>query len=121
MPTVATYYQLQDNPVDVSTPLTLSQSIPVTPAGGEGALVTWQAGTAGGGFATYKVEVNGNKLGDYLALSISTGAITGGIPVQETTTTSDVRKGPNQLVFTKTGGTGTLQLSAVMLWHRVNV
>jgi hypothetical protein len=122
MPTVATYYQLQDNPVDVSTTLTLSQSIPVTPAGGEGALVTWQAGTAAGtGFVSYKVEVNGNKLGDYLAVNFSAAGITGGIPVQETTTTPDVNKGPNQLVFTKTGGPGTLRLSAVMLWHRVNV
>ena len=118
MPKVATYYQLQDNPIDVTTPLTLNKSVADTPAGGEGALVTWQAGSAGTGFVTYRVEVNGNKIGDYVALNISP---TFGIPVQEATTTSDVKKGPNKLVFTKTGGTGTLRLSAVMLWHRVNV
>ena len=41
--------------------------------------------------------------------------------MQEATTTSNVKQGNNTLVFTKTGGTGTLTLSAVMLWHRVNV
>ena len=123
MPKVATYYQLLDNPVDVSaTPLTLNQSVADTPAGGEGALVTWlAAGIAG--VVTYNVKVNGNNLGDYTAISIggSGGIPAVVIPVQEATTTSAVHQGSNNVVFTKTGGTGTLRLSAVMLWHRVNV
>jgi hypothetical protein len=119
MPTVATYYQLQDNPTDVSASLTLSQSVPVAPAGGEGALVTWLAGAVvGTGDVTYRVEVNGNSIGDYQAFDF--GQIIP-IPVQEATNTNDVRQGGNQLVFRKTGGPGTLRLSAVMLWHRVNV
>jgi hypothetical protein len=125
MPAVATYYQLVDNPTDVSASLTLSQSVPVTPAGGEGALVTWLASAvpgAGSAFVTYEVKVNGNKIGDYTAFDFSGSTLpTAGIPVQEATTTSDVKKGTNQLVFTKTGGPRALRLSAVILWHRVNV
>jgi hypothetical protein len=122
---VATYYQLQDNPVDVSAAaLTLNQGVVDTPAGGEGALMTWQAAAVvGGGTVTYKVEVNGNLLGNYTALQIpvAAGQPDFGIPVQEATVTSDVKRGPNKLVFTRTSATGTLRLSAVMLWHRVDV
>ena len=126
MPRVATYYQLLDNPVDVSaTPLTLNQSVADTPAGGEGALVTWQAAAVPGGTGTvtYAVEVNGNPLGDYLALE---GTFPGfpdfPTAVQEAANTTDVRRGGNQLVFTVTSTTGdVLRLRAVMLWHRVNV
>jgi len=128
MPRVATYYQLLDNPVDVSaTPLTLNQSVADTPAGGEGALVTWLAASVRGsgtaGFVTYSVEVNGNPLGDYLALE---GTFPGfpdfPTAVQEAANTTDVRRGGNQLVFTVTSTTGdVLRLRAVMLWHRVNV
>jgi len=121
MPTVATYYQLKDDQVELSGgSLTLSQSIPVTPAGGEGALVTWLAGRAAapGGNVTYNVTLNGTKLGDYVMEAIQP---TIKIPMQEATVSGNVKKGNNVLVFTKTGGAGTLTLSAVMLWHRVNV
>jgi uncharacterized protein (DUF2147 family) len=121
MPTVATYYQLQDDLINLSTgSLTRTQNIPVTPAGGEGALVTWLAGNAGApaGNVNYTVTLNGTKLGDYVMEAILP---TIKIPMQEATLTGDVKKGNNVLVFTKTGGTGTLTLSAVMLWHRVNV
>ncbi len=125
MPTVATYYQLHDDPIDVSTSLTLNQVVADTPAGGEGALVTWSAASAGGtaGFVTYSVEVNGNPLGDYAAFQ---GAFVG-FPdflttVQEAAKTTDVKKGGNTLKFTVTSTTGdALRLRAVMLWHRVNV
>ena len=130
MPRVATYYQLLDNPVDVSaTPLTLNQSVADTPAGGEGALVTWFAGAAvaGSGVVTYTVTLNGSPIGSYEVIS-TFPTITGAsrIPVQETIASSVVKHGSgaagnNVLVFTKTGGLATLTLSAVMLWHRVNV
>ena len=41
--------------------------------------------------------------------------------VQETTGTNDVIQGDNDVIFEVTGGTGTLGLGDVMLWHRVNV
>jgi hypothetical protein len=125
MPKVATYYQLQDSPIDVSNALRLNQAVADTPAGGEGALVTWQAAAVPGGTGTvtYAVEVNGNPLGDYTAFDFTPpGLPTAVIPVQEATITSDVHQGGNRLVFTVTSTTGdALRLSAVMLWHRVNV
>jgi hypothetical protein len=125
MPRVATYYQLQDSSIDVSTFLRLSQVVADTPAGGEGALVTWQAAAVPGGTlqVTYTVEVNGNPIGDYLAFDFTpAGLPTASIPVQEATITSDVHQGSNQIVFRVTSTTGdALRLSSVMLWHRVNV
>jgi hypothetical protein len=124
--TVATYYQLQDDLVNLSATgpagaLKLQQSITVTPAGGEGALVTWLAGRAAtpAGGVTYTVTLNTTPLGSYEVVTGLNPAIR--IPVQEATITGAVKNGLNQLVFTKTGGTGTLVLSAVMLWHRVDV
>ena len=125
MPTVATYYQLQDDLINLSATgpagaLKFTQSITVTPAGGEGALVTWFAGAVvPGGGVTYTVTLNGTQLGSYEVFPVLGSTFR--IPTQETTATNVVIKGTNQLVFTKTGGTGTLTLSAVMLWHRVNV
>ena len=129
MPRVATYYQLLDNPVDVSaTPLTLNQSVADTPAGGEGALVTWFAGAAAPGSsttATYTVTLNGTLIGSY-EVSGYYAFVPDRIPVQEAIATNIVKHGSgaagsNELIFTKTGGAATLTLSAVMLWHRVNV
>ena len=127
MPTVATYYQLLDDLVIVTGSLTLTQNITVPPAGGEGALVTWFAGAAveGGGSVTYTVTLNGSLIGSYEVISEFLG-VAFRIPVQEAIATGVVKHGSgaagnNSLVFTKTGGAGTLTLSAVMLWHRVNV
>ena len=124
MPTVATYYQLQYDIVNLSVgSLKLTQNITDTPAGGEGALVTWFAGatpTAFGSAVTYTVTLNGTPIGNYEALANFT-TVPSRIPVQEATATNLVHKGRNELIFTITGGTATLTLSAVMLWHRVNV
>jgi hypothetical protein len=128
MPTVATYYQLQDDLVNVTSSLTLTQNITVTPAGGEGALVTWFAGTAAPGSsttATYTVTLNGTLIGSY-EVSGYYAFVPDRIPVQEAIATNVVKHGSgaagnNVLIFTKTGGGATLTLSAVMLWHRVNV
>jgi hypothetical protein len=76
---------------------------------------------------TYTVTLNGSPIGSYEVIS-TFPTITGAsrIPVQETIASSVVKHGSgaagnNVLVFTKTGGLATLTLSAVMLWHRVNV
>jgi hypothetical protein len=127
--TVATYYQLRDDPINLSgavgTILKFTQPITVTPAGGEGALVTWFAGAVfGGGNVTYTVTLNGTLLGSYEAFAVLAGTFR--IPTQETIASNVLKHGSgaagnNDLVFTKTGGVGTLTLSAVMLWHRVSV
>jgi hypothetical protein len=119
MPTVvATYYQLQDDEIEVSGgKVTFRQSVGVTPAGGEGALVTWVAreGT-GAANVTYTVTLNNFPLNIYTLTS------TERITIQEATDTNNVIRGDNQLVFEVTSNTGgTLVVGDVMLWHRVSV
>jgi hypothetical protein len=122
MPRVATYYQLADNEfslaVGANRPLT--QSVGVAPAGGEGALVTWMARRVGPptpGTVTYTVVLNGNALGPGPYNLSSADPIT----IQEATPISAVHQGSNNLVFNVTTGNGTLVVSAVVLWIRLNV
>ena len=118
MPAVATYYQLVDKEVTlaVGAKREFTQPVGVTPAGGEGALVTWVARRVApaAGTLDYTVTLNAHLLGTYTLTSAAPVAI------QEATDTSHVIKGTNKLVFeVKPGGTGDLHFSAVMLWHRV--
>jgi hypothetical protein len=117
--TVATYYQLLDVETDLriggDIDRTFTQSVGVAPASGEGALVTWMARRKGTGSVTYTVTLNGNLLNTYTVTS------TDRFTIQEATDTANVNQGNNDIVFTVTGGTGTLGLGDVMLWHRVNV
>lgn len=119
MPTVATYYQLLDSEIELEIggdiDRTLTQSVGVAPASGEGAALSWMARRKGNGSVTYTVTLNGNLLNTYTVTSADRFA------VQETTGTNDVNQGNNNVVFEVTGGTGTLGLGDVMLWHRVNV
>ena len=119
MPIVATYYQLLDSEIDLRTgediDRAFQQSVPVAPAGGEGGLVTWMARRKATGSVTYTVKLNGDVLNTYTLNSAERFA------VQETTGTTQVNQGNNTVTFTVTGGTGTLGISDVMLWHRVDV
>ena len=119
MPTVATFYQLQDGEIELGNPdidRTFTQSVGVAPASGEGALVTWMARRKGtGSSVTYTVTLNGNLLNTYTLTSADRFA------VHETTDTTEVIQGNNEIVFRITSGTGFLKISDLMLWHRVNV
>jgi hypothetical protein len=118
---VATYYQLLDVETDLELgvgnqdDIILSQSVGVAPVSGEGAVVTWMARCKGGGSVTYTVTLNGTLLNTYTVTSADRFAL------QETTSTSHVNQGDNELIFEVTSGNGTLGLGDVMLWHRVNV
>jgi hypothetical protein len=119
MPTVATYYQLQDEDVELGaggpTSKTFTQNVGVAPAGQEGALVSWMAASKTTDSVEYTVTLNNVQLNEYTESSVEPGAM------QEATTVSNVNQGNNTLVFQVTGGSGTLVVSDVMLWHRVNV
>ena len=119
MPTGATHYQLLDGEIELEIggdiARTFTQSVGVDPASGEGAALTWMARRKGTGSVTYTVTLNGKLLNTYTVTSADRFA------VQETTGTDDVNQGNNTVVFTVTGGDGTLGLGDVMLWHRVNV
>lgn len=119
MPTVATYYQLLDAETNLelngTDRMTFHESVPVAPASGEGAVVTWVARRKGNGSVTYTVELNSYLLNTY---TVSSGER---VTIMETTDTNHVSQGDNDLVFTVTGGTGTLGLGDVLLWHRLIV
>jgi hypothetical protein len=116
---VATFYQLQDanTPLTTTTPVTLSQFVDVTPAGGEGALVTWMAQRTSAEEVTYTVTLNGVVLNTYTVNTVAPS--TEKYAMQDAFHTSNVKKGQNVLAFTVTGGAGTLEISDVMLWVRV--
>jgi hypothetical protein len=120
MPVVATFYQLLDSEIDLSdqpggdNDRTFTQSVGVPVVAGEGALVTWMARRKATGSVTYTVTLNGTLLNTYTVNSTDRFAL------QETVDTAQVIQGNNDLVFRVTGGTGTLGLGDVMLWHRVN-
>ena len=100
-----------------TTPVTLTRSVDVTPAGGEGALVTWMAQRTTAAEVTYTVTLNGVVLNTYTVNTV--GPSTEKYAMQEAFHTSNVKKGQNVLAFTVTGGTGTMVISDVMLWVRV--
>jgi hypothetical protein len=118
MPTVATYYQLQDSEIQLriggDVDRTFTESIVDPPVAGEGALVTWMARRLAAGSVTYTVTLNNILLNTYTLDSADR------FVVQETIDTNQVNVGNNSLVFLVTGGTGTLAVGDVMLWHRVN-
>jgi hypothetical protein len=119
--TVATYYTLLDTEIELriggDIDRTFTQSVGVAPVSGEGAVVTWMARRKGTGSVTYTVTLNGSPtpLNTYTLTSADR------FVVQETIDTNEINQGDNDLVFAVTGGTGTLGLGDVMLWHRVNV
>ncbi|MGY1672957.1 hypothetical protein [Geodermatophilus sp. SYSU D00710] len=120
MTAVATYYQLLDEEIELTRSEgeddgTFTQSVGVDPASGEGAALTWMARRKGSGSVTYTVTLNDIRLNTYTVTSADRFA------VQETIDTDRVIKGDNRVVFEVTSTTGTLGLSDVMLWHRVNV
>jgi hypothetical protein len=116
MPAVATFYQLLDHDTPLTTtPITLTQSIGVTPAGGEGALVTWMAQRTSAAAATYTVTLNGVVLKSVADTPLTPTAM------QEACDASNVKKGSNVLAFTVVAGAGTMVISDVMLWIRVDV
>ena len=119
MTTVATYHQLLDVEIDLAIgddiDRTFTQNVPVAPVSGEGVVVTWVVRRKATGSVTYTVELNGTLLNTYTVTSADK------VTVTETTSTSIAKQGDNELVFTVTGGTGTLGLGDVLLWTRVNV
>ena len=106
-------------PLIAATPVTLTQSVDVTPAGGEGALVTWMAQRTSAAAVTYTVTLNGVLLNTYPVNSV--GASTEVYAMQEAFKTPTVNQGRNVLAFTVTAGAGTMVISDVLLWIRVNV
>jgi hypothetical protein len=121
--TVATFYQMLDDnkSLTVATPVTLTQSVDVTPADGEGALLTWMAQRTSAAAVTYTVALNGNLLNPNAYVVNTVGATTEVYAMQEAFNTSNVIQGNNVVAFTATTGAGTLVISDVMLWVRVNV
>jgi hypothetical protein len=127
MPAVATFYQLLDvnsnkSLVGGGPPVTLTQTVDVTPAGGEGALVTWMAQRTSAAEVTYTVALNGVVLSTYTVNTVGetgTPQNTEKYAMQKAFHTSNVNRGNNVLAFTATGGAGTLVISDVMLWVRV--
>ena len=125
MPSVATFYQLLDGNkslVGGGPPVTLTQSVDVTPAGGEGALVTWMAQRTSAAEVTYTVTLNGVVLNTYTVNTVGetgTPQNTEKYAMQDAFHTSNVNRGNNLLEFTATGGAGTMVISDVMLWVRV--
>jgi hypothetical protein len=118
MPAVATYYQLADDPRTLTTsPITLTQNVKVTPAGGEGALVTWMAQRTSATPVDFTVSLNGQVLNTY-----SVGASTDPTAMQESFPTPPVNQGDNVVEFAPLAtSTGTMLISDVMLWIRVEV
>ena len=123
--TVSTFYQMLDGnaPLDTATAVTLTQFVDVTPAGGEGALVTWMAQRTSAAAVTYTVTLNGVLLNTYAVNTVYVNAAgTEVYAMQEAFTTPQVNQGNNVLTFTATGGgAGTMVISDVMLWVRVQV
>jgi hypothetical protein len=127
MPSVATFYQLLDvdsnkSLVGGGPPVTLTQTVDVTPAGGEGALVTWMAQRTSAAEVTYTVSLNSVVLSTYTVNTVGetgTPQNTEKYAMQKAFHTSNVNRGNNVLAFTPTGGAGTLVISDVMLWVRV--
>jgi len=119
MTTVATYHQLLDTEIDLrigaDTDRTFTQSVAEAPVSGEGVVVTWVVRRKAAGSVTYTVVLNGTLLNTYTVTSADK------VTVTETTSTSNANAGDNEIVFTVTGGTGTLGLGDVLLWTRVNV
>jgi hypothetical protein len=117
MPSVATFYQLLDvnKSLTAAAPVTLTQSVDVTPADGEGALLTWMAQRTSAAAVTYTVSLNGVVLNTYPVTSTEPAAM------QEAFSQSNVNQGNNVLAFTRTAGAGSLRISDVMLWVRVNI
>jgi hypothetical protein len=115
MPSVATFYQMLDinKSLTAATPVTLTRPVDVTPAGGEGALLTWMAQRTSAEEVTYTVTLNGVLLHTYPVTSTEPAAM------QEAFSQSNVNHGNNVVAFTATGGAGTLEISDVMLWVRV--
>jgi hypothetical protein len=127
MPSVATFYQLLDvgsnrSLVGGGPPVTLTQTVDVTPAGGEGALVTWMAQRTSAAEVTYTVSLNSVVLSTYTVNTVGetgTPQNTEKYAMQKAFHTNNVHRGNNVMAFTATGGTGTLVISDVMLWVRV--
>jgi hypothetical protein len=121
MPSVATYYQLADGTVALGgSAITFTQSVDVTPAGGEGALVTWMVQRTSAAPVDFTLELNGQVLNTYSINSV--GASTDPIAMQEAFTTPTVNQGSNVLAFAPLAtSTGTAVISDVMLWIRVDV
>ena len=120
MTTVATYQQVLDVEIDLQlvggdTDRTFTESVPVAPVSGEGVVVSWVARRKASGNVTYTVELNGTLLNTYTVTSADK------VTVTETTSTSNAVVGDNTLVFTVTGGNGTLGLGDILLWTRVDV
>jgi hypothetical protein len=116
MPAVATFYQMLDNDTRLATtPITLTQNVTVTPAGGEGALVTWMAQRTSAAAATYTVTLNGVVLKTVADTPLTPTAM------QEAFDASNVKMGSNVLAFTVVAGAGTLVIGDVMLWIRVDL
>ena len=119
--TVATFYQFQDStPVGLgAVPMTLTQSVTVTPTGGEAALVTWMAQRTSPVAVTYTVSLNSVLLNTYAVTTV--GPTTEIYAMQVSFTTPAVIQGDNVLTFARTGATGTMVISDVLLWVPVNV
>jgi hypothetical protein len=119
MPTVADFANFSDESFDLriggDVDRTLEKNISSAPAGGEGALLTWNVRREGTGNVTYTVKVNDAQLPTYTVTLADWSA------VQEVIRTPDIRSGRNTVEFRVTGGAGILSVGDVTLFYRKNV
>jgi hypothetical protein len=128
MPSVATFYQFQDKtPVGLvagGSPVTLTQTVTVTPTSGAVAVLTWMAQRTSTAAVGYTVSLNSVVINTYSVSTVgatATGQPTEMYAMQVSFKTPPVIQGPNVLTFTIVGLTGTLVISDVMLWVPVDV
>ena len=116
MARVADFAQFSDTSIDLriggDIDRTLTRNLDATPAGGQGALLTWMVRREGTGSVSYEVKVNGSVLSTY---TVTVGDWVG---VKEAISTDDIHLGNNTVEFRVTGGTGTLSFGDVVLFYR---
>jgi len=87
-----------------------------TPAGGEGAVLTWNVRReTDEPIVSYEVKVNKKVIANHFVISPEWTA------VQEVLHTSDLKKDVNEVMFTVTLGTARLAIADVILWYRKNI
>lgn len=119
MPRVANFIQFSDQPFNLliggDIDRILTRDIDGVPGSGEGVLLTWNVQREGSGSVTYQVTLNGTLLNTYTASLGERRAL------QEATGTDRIQQGTNEVEFRVTGGTGSLEISDVILFYRQDV
>ena len=120
MARVANYEHFSDVSFDLQIgadiDMDLTAVIENTPQGGEGCLLTWNVRLEGSGDSvTYRVLVNGDLQNTFTATTKDWHSL------QETVSTTVVKKGENTVRFVVTGGTGRLSIGDVVLFYRHDI